>query len=345
MKRLARDLPPPGLEKLAIELGAESFQARALVEWVWQKGLRSFAEATNLPKSLRQALSESVELRAARIVERSRSGDGTCKLLLALRDDETIEIVLIPEGGRTTLCLSTQVGCPVGCIFCASGLAGVRRNLKAAEIVEQFVIARAELGGRALTNLVVMGLGEPMLNLAPLERALAALSDPGGFAFSARRITVSTSGYPDRIRQLAGGGRPYQLAVSLHAADPELRRQLVPTATAAPEELVHAAQDYRRKTGREPTFEIVLLRGINDGPEHARALARLLRGVRCTVNLIPWNRVEGVPPGLATPSRPSVHAFRARLEAAGLKVTWRMRRGADKDAACGQLRLRKLGER
>lgn len=251
-------------------------------------------------------------------------------------------MVLIPEGERTTLCLSTQVGCPVACVFCASGLDGVRRNLTAAEIVEQFLLAREELGERPLTNLVAMGLGEPMLNLEALERAMAMVSEPEGLGFSPRRITISTSGHPDRVRRFAGRARPYNLAISLHAADADLRRRLVPTATASPRELVEAALHWFAATGREPTFEVVLLADENDAPAHARALVALLDGIQATVNLIPWNPVEGTPLPLATPAPDRVEAFRAILAAAGLKVTVRRRRGTDRDAACGQLRLRRL---
>ncbi|MFQ5504878.1 MAG: 23S rRNA (adenine(2503)-C(2))-methyltransferase RlmN, partial [Planctomycetota bacterium] len=276
MATLARDLGPDELKQSVLELGGKPLHARLFASWVLERGLESFDQASDLPLELRRLLAERFSLEAATIAERVEDRDGTRKLLLGLRDGETIEMVMIPEGERNTLCVSSQVGCPVGCIFCASGLFGVRRNLGCAEIVEQFLLARGELGDRPLTNLVVMGLGEPMLNLANLLPALGMISNPRGLAFSPRRITVSTSGFPERIRELARSGRGYELAVSLHAADPDLRRKLVPTSTEDPEALVLAAMDYRRVTGREPSFEVVLLAGLNDGPEHARGLGRLL---------------------------------------------------------------------
>ncbi len=342
MTALARDRSRAELEALACAHGAKPFQARALVEAVFEKGLLDLDSATFLPKAVRSALAGEVVLSASEVVDTSQSSDGTTKFLHELRDRETIESVLIPEGERTTLCVSSQVGCPVACVFCASGLFGVRRNLTAAEIVDQFLVARARLeregGQRRITNVVVMGLGEPMLNVDNLERALLQISQDLGF--SPRRITISTSGYPDRVRSLAERALPWNLAISLHAADPQLRRELVPTATKDPVELVRAARVWFRMTGREPTFEVVLLRGKNDRSHDADALIALLKGEACTVNLLPWNRVAGVEPWIASPDEAQVLDFQARLEAGGIKTTWRRRRGADRDAACGQLRLR-----
>ena len=339
-KTSARDLDRSALEDLAQELGAKTFQAKALSNWVFVKGIRSFEAASNLPKALRSALAERLDLQAATLVERSIAEDGTEKMLLCLNDGEQIEMVLIPEASRRTLCMSTQVGCPVGCVFCASGLLGVRRNLTKAEILEQFYIAREELLETPLTNLVVMGIGEPMLNLKSLLPALEEITRTDGIAFSPRRVTVSTSGYPEHIMELAREGRPYQLAISLHTADPILRKKLVPNVQDEPTALVGAAVRYFEMTGREPTFEIVLLEGVNDGPEQAKQLAMLLSRVQCTVNLIPWNPVEELSSRLGSPHPARVDAFRAVLEEAGVNVTLRRKRGSDKNAACGQLRLR-----
>ncbi|MCA8971788.1 MAG: 23S rRNA (adenine(2503)-C(2))-methyltransferase RlmN [Planctomycetes bacterium] len=347
MSRLARDLTRDDVLSIAIEKGAKAFQARALVEAIFDKGLRSLERATFLPKDVRSALESDLTLAASRVVDRSVSSDGTVKFLHELTDGETIESVLIPDGDRTTLCVSSQVGCPVACVFCASGLAGVRRNLTTAEIVDQFLFARDHLDseerGRRLTNVVVMGLGEPMLNLDNLEAALRMISRD--FEFSPRRITISTSGYPDRVAALAKRALPWNLAISLHAADSKLRKDLVPTATKEPRELVAAARVWFESTGREPTFEIVLLRGENDRLADADALIALLRGEACTVNLLPWNPVAGVEPWIATPSDEVVQRFAERLERGGIKTTWRRRRGADRDAACGQLRLRHVHSR
>ena len=328
------------LAALGAELGLKAFQVRQLTQWVFEKGLLDVDGASNLSKALRAQLRERIRFATHEVLLREPSSDGSTKLLLALEDGERIEMVLIPEGERTTLCMSSQVGCPVACVFCASGMYGVRRNLSAHEMVEQFARARQELRDeRPLTNLVVMGLGEPMLNLDALIAALARISDPEGLAFSPRRITVSTAGYPDRIRAFAEQGRAFELAVSLHAADPQLRKELVPTAKHEPQELVLAAQHYHRVTGREPTFEYVLLAEKNDGELQARELVTLLQKVQCKVNLIPWNPVPELASELRSPSDERVRRFEDLLRRGGLKVTTRRHRGRDKDAACGQLRL------
>ncbi len=341
-KSLARELSQDTLTTLCMDLGARPFQAKTLWRWLHVKGLRSFDQATDLPKKLRESLADHLELQSVQVVEESLSHDGTCKYLLELADGERIEMVLIPEGARNTLCVSTQVGCPVGCVFCASGLLGVRRNLDHHEILDQFLLAREILGEKELTNLVIMGMGEPMLNLDALLPALDRITDPEGFHFSPRRITVSASGYPDKIRRFSKAGKSYNLALSLHTADAEQRRLLIPTAQHDPRELVAAAKDHFQATGREPTIEIVLLRGRNDRIEDADKLVRLLKGLQCTVNLIPWNRVEGTPIALERPYEDRVEAFREALEQRGLNVTLRRKRGSEKNAACGQLRLRSL---
>ena len=251
--------------------------------------------------------------------------------------------MLIPDGDRTTLCVSTQVGCPVGCVFCASGMFGVRRNLTSGEIVEQVLHARRRLAPeRRLTNLVVMGMGEPMLNLDALLPALQRIHDPAGLDMGARRITVSTSGYPRQMERFAAADPSYNLAVSLHAADDTLRKHLVPSATHPVDEIVTAAHRYFGQKGREVTYEVVLLEGTNDRPQDAAALVDVLAKLPCTVNLIPWNPVAEIVAhaGLRRPPSHRVDAFAEGLRRGGLKVTVRRQRGADRSAACGQLRLR-----
>lgn len=327
------------LAELVAGAGGKPFQARQLAHWIYRHGARSLADCRNLPAALRERLAE-VPVRGSQVETSEFAADGTEKLLLRLADGETVECVLIPEPERTTLCISTQVGCPVGCIFCASGLQGVRRNLGPGEIVDQVLHARDRLpSGRKLTNLVVMGIGEPMLNLEALLPALERIHDPEGIGLGARRITVSTSGYPDRILRFAQAPHAYNLAVSLHAADDALRRRLVPTARASVAEIVAAAQEFQRHKGREVTFEVVLLRGMNDRAVDAQALVSRLRGIPCTVNLIAWNPVDEIP-DLRRPSPPEVEQFAAALRAGGLNVTVRRQRGADRSAACGQLRIR-----
>ncbi|MCK5941683.1 MAG: 23S rRNA (adenine(2503)-C(2))-methyltransferase RlmN [Planctomycetes bacterium] len=274
------------------------------------------------------------------VVERTEARDGTVKMLVALRDGKKVESVAMPTGA---CCVSTQVGCAVGCRFCASGMFGVRRNLSAGEIAEQVLVARARLPeGRKLTNLVVMGMGEPMLNLDGLLPALQRIHDPDGIGLGARRITVSTSGYPRQMQRFAEADPSYNLAVSLHAADDQLRRELVPTATHTVAEIVAAAHAYCGQKGREVTYEVVLLEGKNDRRIDANAMVDALRGMPCTVNLIPWNPVDEIVArhGLQRPQSQRVDAFAETLRQGGLNVTVRRQRGADRSAACGQLRLR-----
>ena len=335
-------LDDDALTAVVEDLGGKPFQARQLAHWVFRHNAADYDDCRNLPKALRAALAERHPIRSSHVADVAHSDDGTEKLLVALRDGETVECVIIPEAERTTLCVSTQVGCPVACVFCASGLDGVRRNLDAGEIVEQVLHARDRLGsGRRLTNLVVMGMGEPLLNLAALLPALERIHDPAGIDLGARRITVSTSGHPDRIAKLAENPLPFHLAVSLHAADDELRKRLVPTTRWPVAEIVAAAHRFFAAHRREVTFEVVLLAGVNDRLTDADALVDVLAGFPCTVNLIPWNPVDRIEE-LRRPADADVDRFEDRLRAGGLNVTVRRQRGADEDAACGQLRLRKL---
>ncbi len=337
------DLSDGDLQQLVVELGGKPFQARQVGHWLWKHGVDSYEGMRNVPKRLRDALAEVADVRATRTARSDLADDGTEKLLLALRDGDTVECVIIPDGERTTLCISTQVGCPVGCVFCASGMFGVRRNLTAGEIAEQVLVARARVAeGRRLTNLVVMGMGEPMLNLDGLLPALQRVHDQEGLGLGARRITVSTSGYPRQMAQFAAADPSYNLAVSLHAADDALRKELVPTAAHSVAEIVAAAHAYFGVKGREVTYEVVLLEGRNDRRADANQMIDLLRGMPCTVNLIPWNPVEEIVAahGLQRPSSQRVDAFAEHLRQGGLNVTVRRQRGADRSAACGQLRLR-----
>ncbi len=342
-------LDDDALASLVAEHDGKPFQARQLAHWIFRHGTEDWDGCRNVPVALKERLvAAGFQVRSSRVADVEPASDGTEKLLLELADGETVETVLIPEGERMTLCVSSQVGCPVACVFCASGLDGVRRNLDAGEIVEQVLHARDRLIARdfghppaRLTNLVVMGLGEPMLNLRALTSALDRISDPEGIGLGARRVTVSTSGLPDRMRRFAENSRAYGLAVSLHAADDTLRRQLVPTARASVAEIVEAARGFFAAKGREVTFEVVLLAGVNDRPRDADALVAALHDLPSTVNLIPWNPVDRIE-GLARPSEAAVDVFAESLRRGGLHVTVRRQRGADRSAACGQLRLRRL---
>jgi 23S rRNA (adenine2503-C2)-methyltransferase len=310
--------------------------------WVLHDRATSFDQMTNLPKTLREQLANHFSVFSTRVVKHLVSSDGTHKLLLRLSDDRLIECVLIQDAGRATACISTQVGCGMGCVFCASGLNGVERNLTVSEIIEQLVRLRnlvdpsPERAGR-LTHIVVMGMGEPLANLDHLLDALAIAGDQDGLGIGARHVTISTVGLPAKIRRLADLNKQYHLAVSLHAPNDALRTEIVPTNTKTGiPEILAAADYYFAKTGRQVTYEYVVLGRKNDQPIHARQLAGLLTGRKAHVNLIPWNEVEGLP--YRRPSETDLTTFIDTIRKAGISVKVRKRKGADIDAACGQLR-------
>jgi 23S rRNA (adenine2503-C2)-methyltransferase len=284
-------------------------------------------------------LAGEFQIWTARIAAHRRASDGTEKLLLELADGQRIECVLLRDDrGHCAVCISTQVGCAMHCAFCASGLEGVVRNLTTGEIVEQLLqLQRLLADDERLSHVVVMGMGEPLLNLDRLLPALAEAEAADGLGISARRITVSTVGLPEPIRRLADENVQYHLAVSLHAADDELRNRLVPAnrgvGVAA---VISAADEYFTKTGRRVTFEYVLLGGVNDGPEQARQLIALLRGRPALVNVIPYNPVAGL--SFRAPSASVTARFAAALTEGGLTIHVRRRKGAGIEAACGQLR-------
>jgi 23S rRNA (adenine2503-C2)-methyltransferase len=300
----------------------------------------SFADMTDLPLDLRDDLAHSWSPLGTSIQCHLRSADGTQKLLLRLHDGRLIECVLIPQDNRRTACISTQVGCGMGCVFCASGLDGVARNLSAGEILEQLVRLRNLLpANERLTHVVVMGMGEPLANLDALVDALAFAGDKNGLNLGQRHVTISTVGLPARIRRLADLNKQYHLAVSLHAPNDALRNRIVPTNSHMGLTPIMAAADYfYEKTGRQVTYEYILLGGLNDGPAESRQLADLLRGRQAHVNLIPFNDVEGL--SYRAPTLDAQEAFVARLRQAGISVKVRKRKGADIDAACGQLSRR-----
>lgn len=322
--------------------GEKPLRARQLRRWLLAGGAESFAQMTDLPRALRERLGEAFVPFGSRVVRHLRSGDETHKLLLQLQGGKLIECVLIQEDGRRTACISTQVGCGMGCVFCASGLNGVERNLTPGEILEQLLrlrnLRRAEGAPlERLTHVVVMGMGEPLANLDHLLQALDVATARDGLGLGARHVTISTVGLPGRIRQLAELGKQYHLAVSLHAPNDELRGRIVPTNDKTGLTAILEAADYFfATTGRQVTYEYVLLHGVNDDPAHARELARLLRGRKAHVNVIPFNDVEGLP--YRRPTAEALAAFLAPLRQHGISVKVRKRKGADIDAACGQLR-------
>ena len=342
-----RDQSDADLRRWLAERNAPGFRLEQLLRWAYTRAVDDFDSMTDLPNDLRVELAKSFRLWASKLAAHHRADDGSEKLLLELHDGATIECALLRDDrGHCTACISSQVGCGMGCAFCASGLDGVARNLTAGEIVEQLLhlnrAAGAAFPPQRLTHIVVMGMGEPLANLEAVWNAL----DRGRVALgiSARRITISTVGLPKGIRELARRGSQYHLAVSLHAADDELRSQIVPAnRRIGLAEVVAAADEYFEITGRRVMYEYVLLAGVNDQPVHARQLAALLKGRPALVNLIPLNPVPELP--YETPEPSAVERFAAILRRAGLNIEVRRRKGDQIEAACGQLRRRsRLGQ-
>ena len=298
---------------------------------------------SDLPAPLREALAADFRLWTSRVRVHKTTDDGTEKLLLELADGQQTECVLLRDGPRRTICISTQVGCAMGCVFCASGIGGVARNLTGGEIVEQILrLDRLLPEGERLSHLVVMGIGEPLANLDALLPALREATSKTGLGISARRITISTVGLPPAIHRLADEKCRYNLAVSLHAPDDQLRNELVKVnKNIGLAEILAAADHYFEASGRRLTFEYVLLEGINDQPDHARRLAALLGGRTALVNVIPYNRVAELT--YRTPSGAAVRRFVEALRSAGVNVFVRQRKGDKIDAACGQLRRANAG--
>lgn len=340
-------LPRPELEAFVAELGSKPFRARQLMNWVYKRGEGSFADMTDLAKEFRARLAERAVIRTPEIVTVHRSSDDTVKWVLRADSSQAFEMVYIPEPDRGTLCISSQVGCALDCAFCSTAQQGFNRNLTTAEIVGQVWLAKRELGEfsapaaaagdrRVVTNVVLMGMGEPLANFRNVVPALRILLDDYGFDLSRRRVTLSTSGLVPQIYKLAEETN-VALAVSLHAPEDELRNELVPINRKHPiAELLEACWHYLdEQNGRSVTFEYVMLDGVNDQPSHARSLARLLHGHPAKVNLIPFNPFPG------TRYRRSplavIQRFRDELIKRGVLATIRRTRGDDIDAACGQL--------
>lgn len=328
------------LQQWCASAGESTFRADQIRKWIFGKRVDSFSLMTDLPASLRSKLNETFNFFSTEVVDHRVARDGTEKLLLSTGDGETLECVLMREEDRRTICISTQIGCGMGCVFCASGLLGVKRSLTTAEILDQILrLDRLLKGDERLTNIVVMGIGEPLANLDNLLAALDHVIEKGGLGMSMRRITISTVGLPQKIRELARIGKPYSLAVSLHAPNDPLRTKLVPVnRNIGIREVLDAADDYFQISGRRVTYEYILIGGINDGSEHARELVELLAHRCAHVNLIPMNRVDESP--FQEPSEQHKRQFVRILEQAGIATTIRKRKGADIDAACGQLRLK-----
>lgn len=337
------NLAPRELADWCTAAGQGSYRAVQIRRWIFGKRVSSFDEMHDVPAALRSRLAEQFAFFTTEILAHQVAGDRTEKLLLRLPDAHLVECVLMRETNRRTICISTQVGCAMGCVFCASGLDGLKRNLTQGEILEQVLRLDRLLSDPAerITNVVVMGIGEPLANLKQLIPALETLNEKGGMGLGARRITVSTVGLPDRIREFARLDKAFNLAVSLHAPNNELRNWLVPVNDKIGiDAILQAADEYFATTGRRVTYEYVLLSGVNDAPEHAEQLAGLLKSRISHVNLIPMNAVEELE--FVEPTAPRTSEFVAILERHGIPATVRKRKGADIDAACGQLRLQHL---
>lgn len=339
-----KDIKDFSLEELKVELekwSEPSYRAAQIFDWIYRKGAASFVAFTDLPKGLRQKLEENFSLRPLVLAEHVTSQDGTEKFLFELADGNFIETVLIPAGKRKTLCLSTQVGCKFACAFCASGLAGFKRNLLPSEILGQILFLRDKLSVH-LTNFVFMGMGEPLDNCQNVVKAVRIMNDPKGLGIAARRITISTAGMIPGLKQLKDLRLQVNLSLSLHSLKNELRSKLMPINKKYPlAGLLQAGEDYVRRTGRMMTLEYILLRDINDSSEDARRLAAAAKRLRAKVNLIPYSQVCGLEYEPSPKARAEL--FLRWLEEKGVSATLRLSKGADIQAACGQLagRLRR----
>ena len=347
---------PDTLGERLVAAGHPRYRAGQVFEWLYPRRAETPEAMTNLPAGLRGWLVEQYDFEATALVQRKASSDVTQKILQRLRDGSLIETVIIrapmegvgQEKSRRTICISTQVGCAYGCKFCASGLEGWKRDLSVGEIVSQLVQvcriedkadpARAAEGLASFDNIVVMGMGEPLANYDNLLAALRIVNAPWGFGFGARRVTISTSGVVPKILKLAEEPLGFRLAISLHGATNEVRNQIMPVNKKFPlEELIPAAKAFARKHGRMLTLEFILIEDINDSLEQARKLAVIARELHAHVNLIPYNKVEGLP--WVRPSLTRQDRFVKELRALGVTATLRREKGHDIDAACGQLRL------
>ena len=352
----------PGLTEWFASMGEKPFRAKQVFRWIHQRGVDDFAAMTDLAKSLREKLEASAEIRAPSIISENRSADGTVKWLFDVGIGNGIETVFIPEEDRGTLCVSSQVGCALDCKFCSTGRQGFNRDLKVAEIVGQLWVANKRLGEmnktgdgtgfsrvssrensgsvpqtvRHVTNVVMMGMGEPLNNFAPVVDSMATMLDDHAYGLSRRRVTLSTSGVVPHIRKLKEA-LPVALAVSLHAPNDEIRSRIMPINDAYPiAKLLEACRDYLEAAPRDfITFEYVMLKGVNDAPDHARELARTLREVPCKINLIPFNPFTDS--GFERTAGDRVKLFQKILIEEGYVATIRKTRGDDIDAACGQL--------
>ena len=334
-KIILSGLTPEKFEKIAEDMDASKFRARQIHNWIYLKSVNSIEEMTDLSKDFREQLSQIAEVTDVKIKTKQVSDDGTIKYLIEYPDGNCVETVLMRFDNRANLtaCVSSQVGCAVNCSFCATGKRGFVRNLNAKEIVEQVLTIQRDTGLK-VTNVVFMGQGEPLLNLDNVLKALTIFNT--SFQIGARRITISTSGIIPQINKLAGLDMQSTLAFSLHAPNSEIRKRIMPIENKYPlHELKKALTNYVNKTGRRITIEYVLIKGLNDSIENAKEVARFLKDIKSNINLIPYNSTD--KSGFVKPDNSTIMKFKYVLEHSGKKVTIRLERGADIDAACGQL--------
>lgn len=330
----------PEIEETLVKMGEKKFRGKQIFQWV-NKGIKNFDEMTNLSKALRDKLEQHTYITNIKIQEKLISSiDGTTKYLFLLDDYNIIEGVIMKHHHGITACISTQVGCAMGCTFCASTLEGLVRNLRAGEMIDQILTMQNDIGDR-ISNIVLMGSGEPLNNFDETINFLRIVNDENGLNIGNRHITLSTSGLVPQIEALADLQIPINLAISLHASNDELRKKTMPIAKKySIEELIDSCRYYINKTGRRITFEYALIKGINDGEDYANELASLLKGMLCHVNLIPINSVE--ERGYIKPNIESINRFQQILKKAGIEATTRREMGSDINAACGQLRRKYL---
>ena len=357
MQGLKPDIRSQSLAELQgrfAEWNQPAYRVGQLLRWIYESRATSWDAMTNLPKALRQQLEETFDFYSLPMERQQGAGDTTRKFLWRLQDGALVESVLIPANpslfgeasDRQTLCVSTQVGCAYGCRFCASGLDGWKRNLRPEELVDQVgAVERlcASENNRAVNNLVIMGMGEPLANYENLMKALQILNAPWGGGIGARKITISTSGLAPQIRRLADEPMQFRLAISLHAATDEVRNKIMPVNKKYPlKDLVAACEYYQEKKERMITLEYILIAGVNDAPSQAAPLGKLAQRLHAKVNLIPYNAVEGLP--WTRPSEAAQEEFLAALERQRVIATLRREKGHEIDAACGQLRLKTMKE-
>ncbi|MDN3514049.1 MAG: 23S rRNA (adenine(2503)-C(2))-methyltransferase RlmN [Candidatus Brocadia sp.] len=335
------DMFLPELGELCTSMGEPTYRARQILSWVYEKGATTFDQMSDLPKDFRRQIAEKYAVYQTKADSFTQTADGTEKFLVRLFDENVTECVLLREGKRITACVSTQVGCAMACRFCASGLLGLERNLTTGEIVEQVLHVKGHLSpDERLTNIVFMGIGEPLMNYDNVIKAVRTMNSGWGLGIGARHITISTVGIVDGILRLAHEGLQVNLAISLHAPDDSIRSKIIPSnKKIGIKNIIVAAREYFEITRRDISFEYILIEGANASRQDAESLARLLKGMQCNINILPVNPVEEF--SWRPPSRETIETFCRTLDKHGLVVTLRKKKGGHINAACGQLRLQR----